>query len=49
MFSHDPMSGAGGAKGLVWYIISYAKGSKLGQGGHGPGGSPLDPLLTLKV
>ena len=33
MFSHGPMSGAGVAKGLVWYIFSYAKGVKLGPGG----------------
>ena len=40
-----------GAKGLVGYMFSYAKGVKcvvialcLGPGGHGPG-APLDPLL----
>ena len=32
MFSHDPMYGARGPKGLVWYIFSYAKGAKLGPG-----------------
>ena len=41
MFSHGPMSGASGAKGLVWYIFSYAKGAKLGPGAM----APLDPLL----
>ena len=47
MFSHGPMSGAGGAKGLVWYIFSYAKGAKLGPGGTvAPPGLPLDPLLN---
>ena len=40
MFSHGPMSGARGAKGLVGYMFSYAKGAKclvmalcLGPGG----------------
>ena len=33
MFCHGPMSGAEGAKGLVWYIFSYAKGAKLEPGG----------------
>ena len=31
--SHDPMSGARGAKSLVWYIFSYTKGEKLGPRG----------------
>ena len=45
IFSHDPMSGARGAKVLFWYIFLYAKGEKLGPGGHGPQGPP-DPLLV---
>ena len=34
------MSGARGGKGLVWYIFSYAKGEKMGPGGHDPQGPP---------
>ena len=44
IFSHDPMSGARGQKVLFWYIFSYAKGEKLGQGGMAPK-APLDLLL----
>ena len=40
MFSHGPMSGARGAKGLVWYIFSYAKGAKLGLGAMAPVAPP---------
>ena len=40
MFSHGPMSGARGTKGLVWYIFSYAKGAKLGLGAMPPMASP---------
>ena len=36
IFSHCPMSGPRGAKGLVWYIFSYAKGEKLGPGAVTP-------------
>ena len=36
MFSHSPMSGARGAKGLVWYILSYVKSAKLGPGAMAP-------------
>ena len=42
MFSHGPMSWARGAKGLVWYIFSYAKGAKLGPEGHDPRGSATE-------
>ena len=44
MFSHGPMPGARGAKGLVGYIFPYVKGAKLGPGGPWP----LDPLLISK-
>ena len=40
IFSHGTMSGARGAKGLVWYIFSYAKGEKLGTGEPWPPGPP---------
>ena len=35
-FSHDPMSGDRGAKGLVWYIFSYAKGENWRKGAMAP-------------
>ena len=48
MFSHGPMSGARGGKGLLGYIFSCTRGAKLGPGGRGSRG-PLDPLLGCKV
>ena len=39
--------GTGGPKGLVWYIFSYAKGEKLGLGGHGPKGPPASATVYL--
>ena len=38
--------GPGGPKVLFWYMFSYAKGEKLGPGGHSPQG-PLDLLLYI--
>ena len=32
--------GSGGPKVLFLYILSYAKGEKLGPGGHGPQATP---------